>query len=251
MYTPGPEDCHDPLMPAHAEALLYMRRVEDHTSSYSLFAKLNPQLQGDVIYAGQVALWEYQEWCHAEQLSRIITFLEPDAMDRRSDRMVQQRERDAIGRFTRPLGAMGLIAAVGPDIASAVVAVRGYFNELTTGYGYSMLLELADHPLLDKTLPNIRKEETMHATLYKERALEKLDGSKTAQRVVRMILSRKPTIVGEEYRGTAEADIVIKTLFANKRFADIAERIDSNLANLPGMKGLAPMQRRVRQAMSF
>lgn len=235
------------LDPELLQTLLFMGRVEDHTSAYSLFSYLNPKLQEDIEFAGEAATWATQEWWHGQQIWSLLRHFEP-SMDRARDRVQQASTLSLWHKFKQRLIAELGPMTLGPETMAGIVAVRGFYNELTTRAGYNLLRELADHPDLAILKP-IADEESLHAANYRKRAEEILDGSRRAQSVARFVVKHNVMIVGEDYRGTSEADAVIRTLFGNSRAAGVAASVDEALSTLPGLQGLNILQARVSQAL--
>ncbi len=243
-------DVDDPsnINPVCLEVLKYQLRVEDHTPSYRIFSQINPDLQADSVYARNINVWEAHEERHAEQLSLVVRHFDPEFPDRFDDRKQQLQLHDRFGRYSRVVKA--LILSLNPQLATCVVGYAGYKNELMTGYSYAAVMELADHPLLCRTLPPIRRQEPQNAKVYEERIVTLLDGSPRLQKQTRTIVSRMNKIVGEDYRGQQEADFVIRALFGNRRMKGAVDKIDARLSDIPGMKGLQPLRDRVGAAMN-
>ncbi len=227
-----------------------MLDIEDQTSIYALFSLLNPDVQADVNAIGFGALWGFEEWWHGEQLAVVRAHLDPGCLNRIERRQALQERQGAWRAQRKMLGAFTLPLVFGKQAAKAVVAVRGFQNEIQTMHGYGQLKHEADQPVLDKILLPIIRQEARHVRVYESVAHEVLDGSKALQSEVRAILRyRLTTVVGEEYQGQQRADSIVRTLFGGKRATPIVEHVDDRFSSLPGMKGLRPMRARVQAAM--
>jgi hypothetical protein len=135
-----------------------------------------------------------------------------------------------------------------------VYACLGYRNEVMTMRGYGSLLTKVNvpdlHPVLDPLLRNLMVEENHHARFYRQIATAHLKANPRARTAARIVMNRWWGIVGENFAGSEGADRVILYLFRDERGRDIADKIDAQVAALPGLEGVRPMRHRLDQAFS-
>jgi hypothetical protein len=147
-------------------------------------------------------------------------------------------------------GAAGSIA---PDLYPAVYACLGYRNEVMTLRGYGSLLSKVNvpepHPVLDPLLRHLMADEGHHARFYRKIAAAYLESSPRVRRAARIAMNRWWGIVGENFAGSEGADRVILYLFRDERDRDLVDKVDAQVASLPGLHGVKPMRRRFEQAL--
>jgi hypothetical protein len=125
----------------------------------------------------------------------------------------------------------------------------GYRNEVMTLRGYgSLLTKVGDHPVLDPLLRHLMTDEGHHARFYRRIATSYLESNPRARRAARIAMNRWWGIVGENFAGSDGADRVILYLFRDARGRELADKVDAQVASLPGLAGVQPMRRRLEQA---
>ncbi len=233
--------------------LEYMDLIEGHVcSGYLHLALASPTVRATTERTDFAAAWGVQENWHGIALHR---FLDEYRGIRTSTRARVQDMRRAgtsfVDRHSHLVaGAAGSLAR---DVYPAVYACIGYRNEVMTLRGYGSLLaklnNLEPHPVLDPLLRHLMTDEGNHSRFYRRIAEAYLGASRRARVASRFAMNHWWGIVGENFAGSEGADRVILYLFRDARGSDIADKIDAQVASLPGLDGVRPMRRRLEQAI--
>jgi rubrerythrin len=229
-----------PLDVASLACLRYMCDIESHTVCY-LRELLATPVHADPAITRFLACWVYEEQFHGDAIGAILEVHglagAPSAASaiRRSRRL-----RDWLRLVS--------IAGVAPVVSSlpALFMTWGLVNELTTQAGYARLIARADHPALTAVLTEIMKQEGRHIDFYAMQARELLENP-ARQRFVRRALVRFWEPVGSGVKSRREVRELIRALFAGEEGVAAIQRIDRRIARLPGLAGLALVQRAVER----
>lgn len=236
-----------PVEPETLVALRYMSLVEGHTPGYLLHAMMSRIVRDDPDATDFLSAWAHQEMWHAIALHAFRDLSTGRDVSTRHAETAKER-RDA-GMWER-WGWLGSLAAdtLVARTFAAVYGTIGTMNELTARHAYASLRDKTTHPVLKLLVDILMREEAQHAAWYQRFATDHLEGDKVAQWVTRQLLTRRPTIVGEGYRGRADADRLIVHLHEGTR-GEIAPAVDVAIGRLPGLDGITPMQLRIAQAL--
>jgi hypothetical protein len=234
--------------------LEYMDLVEGHVcAGYLHLALASPTVRAATERTDFAAGWGVQENWHGIALHR---FLDEYRGIKVSTRASNQDNRRAQLSFTDRHAHLlaGAAGSMAPDVYPAVYACLGYRNEVMTLRGYGSLLSKVNapepHPVLDPLLRHLMVDEGHHARFYRRIAAAYLNTNPRARRAARIAMNRWWGIVGENFAGSNGADRVILYLFRDERDRDLVDKIDAQVASLPGLEGVKPMRRRFEQAMS-
>ena len=237
-----------PLSDADVMCLHYMMDIETHTVVY-LRDLLATRATREPHVTAFLSCWVYEELWHGEAFSEFLRAYgievpaEPKLPDgstplpTRPRRTAQLREQLGIGHKLALLPSM-----IGSSLVRDFVALHmlwGAINELTTLMGYHQLIRRSEHPVLHQMLRKVIQDERRHFAFYRAQARARLDGSRTAQRVVRFALERLWTPVGAGVKSEEEVDALALYLFGDSAEGRAAIReMDATIAELPGMAGL-------------
>lgn len=234
--------------------LEYMDLIEGHVcAGYLHLALASPSVRASTERTDFAAGWGVQENWHGIALHR---FLDGYRGIRVSTRARIQDDRRARLSFTARHAHLlaGGAGSIAPDVYPAVYACLGYRNEVMTLRGYGSLLSKVNatgiHPVLDPLLRHLMVDEGHHARFYRKIAAGYLASNPRARAAARMVMNRWWGIVGENFAGSEGADRVILYLFRDERGRELADKIDAQVASLPGLEGVQPMRRRLEQALS-
>ena len=225
-----------PLSGETLRCLRYMHDVESHTVCYLRDLLLTPSHRDPRITTFLTA-WAYEEHWHGAAIGRVLeAHGEPFGAERVGAMRDRLPWRDRIGPYLSALGGL----AAGEDFV-ALHMTWGALNEWSTAVGYERLAERADHPVLGELLVRIRRQESRHIAFYASEARVRLQRSRRAQRLTRFALRRLWAPVGSGVMPESETTFLLAWLMGDDDGELAAERIDSNLAALPGMTGLQPV----------
>ena len=128
--------------------------------------------------------------------------------------------------------------------------VYGFLSERSTAAGYSRLAALAGHPVLTRLLRHIKREEEIHATVYKTLAQMRLQRSSPVQRgLVRKLVETFWNPVGEGVATRKTSETVITTLLDDTKLLE--DGVDSKVAQLPGFEGSKIVSKRVQKVLDL
>ena len=231
----------------------YMDLVEGHVcAGYLHLALASPTVRATTARTDFAAGWGVQENWHGIALHRFLDEYRGIAVSTRAPNQDARRARLPFADRHAHLFA-GAAGSVARDVYPAVYACMGYRNEVMTLRGYGSLLSKVNtpetHPVLDPLLRHLMVDEGHHARFYRTIATAYLESNLRARRAARLAMNRWWGIVGENFAGSEGADRVILYLFRDERDRDLVDKIDAQVASLPGLTGVRPMRRRLEQAL--
>jgi hypothetical protein len=231
-------------------AIEYMDLIEGHVcAGYLHLALASPTVRATTERTDFAAGWGVQENWHGIALHRFLDTYRGIKVSTRAAHQDSRRSRlSFVDRHSHLVaGAAGSIA---PDVYPAVYACMGYRNEVMTLRGYgSLLSKVGEHPVLDPLLRHLMIDEGHHARFYRRIATAYLGSNPRARRAARMAMNMWWGIVGENFAGSDGADRVILYLFRDALGRELADKVDAQVATLPGLYGVRPMRRRLDQAV--
>ncbi len=224
---------HRPLPDTALRALQYMSDVESHTICYLRDLLVTPSHQDPEITTF-LTMWAYEEFWHGEVLDKVLA---AHGRDVGPDRI--RRIRLAQGRNDRFAPIYQALAAnlVGTDFI-AVHMTFGVINEWSTHAAYGRLLAQTDHPELTKVVSRIQRQETRHAAFYASQARERLERSRAARLLTRLVLRAWWTPVGSGIMPAAETAFLMGYLMGGADGARLIRQLDEKIDRLPGLAGL-------------
>ena len=222
-----------PLPEAALRALQYMSDVESHTICYLRDLLVTPSHQDPGITTF-LTMWAYEEFWHGEVLDKVLAAhgraVGPDRI---------RRIRLAQGRGDRLSPIYQALAAnlIGDDFI-AVHMTFGVINEWSTYAGYGRLLAQTDHPELAKVVGRIQRQETRHVAFYASQARARLERSRTARLLTRLVLRMVWTPVGSGIMPDVETAFLLRYLMGGAQGARAVRQIDEKIDRLPGLVGM-------------
>lgn len=227
----------DPLPPETLRSLRYMCDVEYHTVCYLRDLLATPSHRdGDV--SGFMTMWNREEFWHGEALAAVLA-----AHDITVDYDELKAKRAKLGwkEALSPLRQSVLSNLVGTDFV-ATHMIWGAANEWSAVAAYRRMAALEDHPVLAELLQRIAQQETRHVAFYASQAKTRLAESERAQKFARFALEKAWRVVGSGIMGDDEVRHVMGQLMSGPDGREEVERIDRNIAKMPGMEGLTLFQ---------
>ena len=237
-----------PLSDGDVMCMHYMMDIETHTVIY-LRDLLATRAARDPQITAFLSCWVYEELWHGEAFSDFLRSYgievpaEPKLPDGRTPlpsrpgRTERIREGLGVGHKLAILPSM-----VGSALMRDFVALHmtwGAINELTTLTSYHQLIRRSEHPQLHAMLGAVIQDERRHFAFYRAQAKARLEGNRTAQRVVRWVLERFWTLVGAGVKSQEEVDALVLYLTGDAPEGREAVReVDRTIAALPGLHGL-------------
>ncbi|MBA3758609.1 hypothetical protein H0X10_03195 [Candidatus Saccharibacteria bacterium] len=249
------------ITPADALTIGYQAVIEGATPGYAEEVGINPLTQTDPILSEFIPMWMEEEANHTRGLLKFLDCVIVEEVDGRQTpglefldglhqlKVVAAKENprvnynfDDTSKYLTSikdfLSSSVLQTQTGQETMAAIHMTWGMANEWLTWAGYYALRKVADHPVLNKTLPLIQKDEKKHATVYGMQAEIRLQQHPSLRPLVRFLLKKYYSPVGvpvmpETYFGYVAKHL--KTANAIGKLA-IDEVADSKLIRLPGQK---------------
>ena len=173
--------------------------------------------------------WLTQEVVHGELVARVVRLhggtVEPVHVTGVQRRAAARGQR--INHVAR--------VALGDDFTALHMA-WGAVNELTTLRFYGLLRERTRSTVLADVLRDVMAQESLHYAFYRQAAIERLEGNRRGQRIVRAGLTHLWSPVGVGLRSREDADRLLHGLF--EPAPTIVRRIDAAIGTIPGLSGL-------------
>ncbi len=220
-----------PLDAPTLRSLRYMCDVEFHTSCFLRDMLVTPSHREEDA-GGFMTMWNREEFWHGEALSKVLA---RHGIIVDYDEVKAKRVKLGWAGALGPLKQSVLTNLAGTDFV-AVHMVWGAANELSAVAAYRRLSEMTDHPALSPLLKRIAQQETRHVAFYTTQGRERLLASETAQRIVRLVMSRVWKPVGSGMMDDSEVVHVMNHLFGG-RSAEL-DKLDKRVQKLPGLEGL-------------
>ncbi|MEZ5427276.1 MAG: ferritin-like domain-containing protein [Pyrinomonadaceae bacterium] len=230
-----------PLDEKFVPVLLYMRDVETLTDVYYEELRRTPTGKDPVI-GKFMERWSVEEQTHGELINR---FLSEAGVETREN--WREQVFDSVSNFYA--ASAYLITTLTNLVGRKFTATHmtfGAIHEMSTTQGYRRLIELADHPVLNRILTGIIREESAHAHFYRSVARIELERSPLTRKLARLIVKHFWAPVGSGAKPKKDADYTIATLFAGAEGLDWIDRnVTRRLQTLPGFDGLTSINRKV------
>ncbi|WP_016996849.1 hypothetical protein [Kocuria atrinae] len=222
-----------PLPENTLRCLRYMCDVEYHTVCYMRDMLVTPSHQ-DKDVSTFMTMWNREEYWHSEALAEVLG-LHGIVVD--YDELKAKRMKLGWSESLKPLKQSLLSNMVGADFIATHMA-WGAANEWSAVAAYRRLADLEKHPVLAVLLKRIAAQESRHVAFYATQARRRLETSRKAQRLTRFALRKFWAPVGSGVMDPDEVEHVMRELFGGQDGAHEIDRLDHNIAKLPGMDGL-------------
>src|SRR5579875_1791674 len=226
----------DPLPERTLRTLRYMCDVEYHTVCYLRDMLVTPShTDGEV--STFMTMGNREEYWHGEALAAVLGV---HGITVEFDQVKANRMKVGWKDRLDPIKQSLLSNIVGKDFV-AVHMSWGMANERSAAAGYRRLIKLEPHPALGPLLKRIAQQETRHIAFYTTQARKRLEASSKARAITRFVLSKFWGPVGSGVMPEQEVDHVMRHLFTDEEGAREVQRIDEQIAELPGLDGLTIM----------
>lgn len=226
-----------PLREDEIRILTYFMDVESNTIVYLKELLSTPAIHEPKIQAF-LSCWAYEEFFHGFALKRFLQAYGVPMAERRTE---QNQQKKTLWNHLFLLGQTLLSKWAGARFIGVHMA-WGAANEITTAEGYLRIIRRTDHPVLKELLTRIMKDERRHYAFYFHEAQTRLQDPKTAW-LTSNLIRRFFDPVGADIRSRDEVDEVGLLLFGDEEGRQIMQRLDRQLASLPGMEGFDSLER--------
>jgi len=222
-----------PLSESTLRTLRYMADVEYHTVCYTRDLLTTPShKEGEI--ATFMTMWNREEFWHGEALAAV---LEVHDIKVDFDQLKANRLKLGWRDYFDPIKQGLLGKLVGADFV-AVHMSWGAANEWSAVTAYKRMADIETDPVLAELLRRIAKQETRHVAFYVSQARKRLENSKRAQKLTRLLLTKFWAPVGSSINDKDEITFVFNELMSGVEGRKAAQQLDNHIATLPGMQGL-------------
>lgn len=217
-----------PITDEEIRALTYMTDIESHTVVY-LRAILNTCAIEDPQTTAFLSCWAYEEFFHGRTLA---SFLEAIGVRLPSTRLAEVQKATSFVEWLKEMGS-SILCRFSRHFHAAYLTY-GAISELSTLEGYGVLARRTQNPILAEVVRRLAKDERRHFSFYYKKARLQL-ASPNAQRLTSFIIRHFWLPVGGGVKSDSEVNWILSFILGDPQGAEIAGRIDSTIAKLPGL----------------
>jgi hypothetical protein len=233
-----------PLSEDEVRCLTYMMDIEGHTIVY-LKNILSTCAVRDSETTAFLSCWAYEEFFHSRALAQ---FLRASGQELSPTRFADLQKGASLHEWLEGTAA-SFICHVSRHF-HGVYLTWGAISELTTLEGYGVLARRTHNPLLAELMNRLAKDERRHFAFYYTKAKEQLQ-EPAAQRLTRFIIKHFWLPVGGGVKPDSEVAWIAKYILGDAQGAEIAERIDTTIAKLPGLGEFRGLSRTRAESMGI
>jgi hypothetical protein len=182
--------------------------------------------------------WNREEYFHGAALAELLKIhgitVEYDELKAKRIKLGWRDRLDPIKQ-----GIMGNL--IGRDFVATHMS-WGMVNERSAAAGYRRMAQLNPHPTLAPLLKRLAAQETKHIAFYTTQAQARLAKSTKAQKFTRFALQKTWGPVGSTIMPEDDVKHMMAYLFSGEDGLKEVRKIDSQIAELPGLEGLTLME---------
>jgi hypothetical protein len=231
-----------PVTSEEIHALTYMCDIESHTVVY-LRAILNTCAIEDPQTTSFLSCWAYEEFFHGHTLRQ---FLDAIGAPVSRTRTVEVQEATSFREWLKELGS-SILCQFSRHFHAAYLTY-GAISELSTLEGYAVLARRTQNPILAEILRRLAKDERRHFAFYYNKARLQLQ-PRNAQRLTSFIIRHFWLPVGGGVKSESEVNWILSFILGDPEGIEIAHRIDSTIAKLPGLSWFHRLNQSREQAL--
>jgi len=218
-----------PISDEEIRALTYMCDIESHTVVY-LRAILNTCAVEDPQTTAFLSCWAYEEFFHGHTLRQ---FLDAVGVPLATNRIAEVQKATSFTEWLKELGS-SVVCRFSRHFHAAYLTY-GAISELSTLEGYGVLARRTQNPILAEVVKRLAKDERRHFSFYYNKARLQLQ-PRNAQRLTSFIIRHFWLPVGGGVKPDSEVNWILSFILGDPQGAEIAKRIDSTIAKLPGLE---------------
>jgi hypothetical protein len=205
-----------------------MTDIESHTIVY-LHAIRNTCAVEDPQTTAFLSCWAYEEFFHGHTLRQ---FLNAVGVPISATRIAEVQRATSFLEWLKELGSSVLCRF--SSHFHAAYLTYGAISELSTLEGYGVLARRTRNPILAEIVRRLAKDERRHFSFYYNKARLQLQ-PRNAQRLTSFIIRYFWLPVGGGVKPDSEVDWILSFILGDSQGAEIARRIDTTIAGLPGL----------------
>jgi hypothetical protein len=231
-----------PITDEEVRALSYMCDIESHTIVY-LRAILNTCAVEDPQTTSFLSCWAYEEFFHGHTIRQ---FLDAIGAPVSATRMLEVQKASSFTEWLKELGS-SILCRFSRHFHGAYLTY-GAISELSTLEGYGVLAQRTKNPILAELVRRLAKDERRHFSFYYNKARLELQ-ARNAQRLTNFVIRNFWLPVGGGVKSDSEVSWILSFILGDPQGEEIARRIDSIIAKLPGMQWFDRLTRSRDQAL--
>lgn len=233
-----------PVTSEELHALTYMCDIESHTVVY-LRAILNTCAIEDPQTTAFLSCWAYEEFFHGHTLR---LFLDAIGAPLSSSRILEVQQASSFTEWLKELGS-SILCQFSRHFHAAYLTY-GAISELSTLEGYGVLARRTQNPILAEVLRRLAKDERRHFAFYYNKARLQLQ-PRNAQRLTSFIIRHFWLPVGGGVKSDSEVNWILSFILGDPEGVEIAQRIDSIIAKLPGLQWFDRLSQSREEALRY
>jgi rubrerythrin len=218
-----------PVSDDEVRALTYMCDIESHTVVY-LRAILNTCAIEDPQTTSFLSCWAYEEFFHGRTIRQ---FLDAIGAPVSATRMLEVQQASSFTEWLKELGS-SILCRFSRHFHGAYLTY-GAISELSTLEGYGVMAQRTQNPVLAEIVRRLAKDERRHFSFYYNKARLELR-ARNAQRLTNFVIRHFWLPVGGGVKSDSEVSWILSFILGNPEGAEIARRIDTTIAKLPGLE---------------
>ncbi|HXX00726.1 MAG TPA: acyl-ACP desaturase [Candidatus Acidoferrales bacterium] len=231
-----------PVSEDEVRALTYMCDIESHTIVY-LRAILNTCAVEDPQTTSFLSCWAYEEFFHGQTIRQ---FLDAIGAPVSSTRMLEVQKATSFHEWLKELGS-SILCRFSRHFHGAYLTY-GAISELSTLEGYGVMARRTQNPILAEIVRRLAKDERRHFSFYYNKARLELQ-AKNAQRLTNFVIRNFWLPVGGGVKPDSEVSWILSFILGDPEGAEIASRIDTAIAKLPGLDWFDRLSRSRAEAL--
>ncbi len=218
-----------PISDDEVRALTYMCDIESHTIVY-LRAILNTCAVEDAQTTSFLSCWAYEEFFHGHTIRQ---FLDAIGAPVSPTRMLEVQKASSLTEWLKEMGS-SILCRFSRHFHGAYLTY-GAISELSTLEGYGVMARRTQNPILAEVVRRLAKDERRHFSFYFNKARLELQ-HKNAQRLTNFVIRNFWLPVGGGVKPDGEVSWILSFILGDPEGAEIANRIDTTIAKLPGLE---------------
>jgi hypothetical protein len=231
-----------PISDDEVHALTYMCDIESHTIVY-LRAILNTCAVEDAQTTSFLSCWAYEEFFHGHTIRQ---FLDAIGAPVSSTRMLEVQKASSFTEWLKELGS-SILCRFSRHFHGAYLTY-GAISELSTLEGYGVMARRTQNPILAEIVRRLAKDERRHFSFYYNKAKLELH-ARNAQRLANFVIRNFWLPVGGGVKSDSEVSWILSFILGDPEGEQIARKIDSTIAKLPGLEWFDRLSRSREEAL--
>ncbi|HKI27743.1 MAG TPA: acyl-ACP desaturase [Candidatus Sulfotelmatobacter sp.] len=231
-----------PVSDDEVRALTYMCDIESHTIVY-LRAILNTCAVEDAQTTSFLSCWAYEEFFHGHTIRQ---FLDAIGAPVSATRMLEVQKASSFTEWLKELGS-SILCRFSRHFHGAYLTY-GAISELSTLEGYGVMGRRTQNPILAEMVRRLAKDERRHFSFYYNKAKLQLQ-ERNAQRLTSFVIRNFWLPVGGGVKPDSEVSWILSFVLGDPEGAEIASRIDTTIAKLPGLEWFDRLSRSRNEAL--